>query len=119
MKASFDPCQVVKEFCQAWQNKDYKYMFIWVSSAQKACGEKAFVDKYKSLAQKGAVIIRYAIFMPVIIVDKQTVKVEAEIEFQKESPPDVVSGIRIFRLTKELDSYRIDEISAPVLPPFF
>jgi hypothetical protein len=111
-------CQkTVEQFCQAWMHQRYEVMYQALS--KQAAGkmpEKKFADTYGKDRATSARLIQCTPKGPAVETGN-TVAVKANLKFDKEIPPRMVSGVHTFNLVREGHAWKIDYIVSPLKVP--
>lgn len=110
-------CQLLVEgLLQAWMNGQYEVMHQALSKNGMGKMEKAkFMAVHEDYSARGGKIVKYSIGNMSHKNDRVFVK--ADVAFQREIPPKIVSGIHTFSLMKDGVSWKIDYMTPPLTAP--
>ena len=108
---------VVEGYCRAWQNKDYGAMYELLSQEGEAKESKAaFIKRYEGYEAKGGGLDEYTLFPPIAAGDGAVI-VRVNLRFDKDVPPEVISGVNRFDVIEEGGNWGIKGMRVPIQPP--
>lgn len=108
--------QIVSGFCRAWVHSDCKTMYQALSkSGLGKAGETDFRKTFQQYQSQGGNLQDFTLMETRKREDGALVKVA--MQFRKEIPPGVVSGVHSFWLVNENGAMKIQFIIPPTSPP--
>jgi hypothetical protein len=105
-------CQLlVNEFCQAWMNGQHEIMYQALSKKGMGKMEKdKFIKTYKDSKVTECSIKDTT-------TKEGSILVKANLRFQKDIPPRIVSGLYTFNMVRDEDNWKIKYFLPPIKAP--
>jgi hypothetical protein len=103
--------QVVEQFCHAWMNGEYGAMYQTLSKEGMGKMEKdKFIKTYKDSRVTECSIKDTT-------TKEDSILVKANLKFQKEIPPRIVSGLYTFNMIRDKQNWKIKYFLPPIKAP--
>lgn len=108
--------QIVSGFCTALRQNDFQTAHQSLSKSGLGKTDEAdFIKEFRKYQSQGGQLHNFSLLE--IKKQKDEVLVKVAMQFQKEIPPRIVSGVHSFRLVNENGAMKIHFIIPPTSPP--